>query len=215
MFVQPRFNAFSIAVRQQIDGAMLLEVDEDRAVHMPFAKGNIIDPQNMWGGSRWEYRAMHDTQQCVRLVRRCNCIAVRAAGRPPRAKPSTCKACVKRCVRWARKGTRSGSRSAKVRRGRSGHHKRIAGRIIGVADAGQSRVDHVACEWSDYAPELKAGGNQDREQQAGSPSPQSKVSGQAAARDQSEIQARRRGAQEPLETTRYAMYAFIRRYRDL
>ncbi len=52
MGTEPRGERLRLAVRQDIDGAMLLQVDNQGAVTLPFAEGKIVDPDDLrrwWG----------------------------------------------------------------------------------------------------------------------------------------------------------------------
>jgi hypothetical protein len=66
MSLQPTFHARRLTIRQEIEGSVLLQVNKDRAVGMPFPKGEVIHAKNTGrrsGGRRLPFKM---PQQSVR-----------------------------------------------------------------------------------------------------------------------------------------------------
>ena len=95
---------------------MALQVAQDRAVVMAFAKGPVIDAEDADGGMlRRQRRLPHATQQRVGAGRHRQLRGQPGPASPPRAKPILQWALWSRTVVRAWTAATMGSRSAKMR----------------------------------------------------------------------------------------------------
>ena len=105
------------ALREQGHGLAALEIDQDRAVGVPFAQGEIVDAQHPWA---WE-----TTGQAAGAARAAGCSGSRPGPTawprripafPPSAMPRATRRWASRRVRRAQGAATVGSRSVKIRR---------------------------------------------------------------------------------------------------
>jgi len=139
---EPGRRAGRAPVGQQIKEAVLVQIDEDRAIALATAQGKLIHahaaraPAGADGSARRTSRS-----RLVRRTGRPKRRHRRTAGRPPTTRPRTRSKLVRRVVRRACGATRSGRRSVKMRRTQVGttHRKRRAAMVMWTRWVAQGR----------------------------------------------------------------------------
>src|SRR5690348_6202507 len=66
MLLQPGRQRLALSVGQQVDGAALFQIDEDRAIVMALAERPVVDTEHARGGSTRRASAMQAPQQDIR-----------------------------------------------------------------------------------------------------------------------------------------------------
>ena len=126
---EPRRERRGLAVGQQVEHAVTLQVDQHRAVAVALAPRPVVDAEHPDGLRGTVGRGVLSTRSSVSALAPAampSSRASRAPASPPSASPISSSALARRVVRRAYATVVAGSRSQKTRRGQSGtaHTKR-------------------------------------------------------------------------------------------
>lgn len=117
MIAQPRGERLRRAIREEVDRAVLLQIDNDRGVDATCAEGEIVNADDPGGRPGRRLAGRQDAEEGSATHRHASLAVSRAPASPPRAKAITRSSSRKRMVVRAEGAASSGTRSVKICRG--------------------------------------------------------------------------------------------------